>query len=167
VPKFIKKVTGLHNHRTAITVQQSPYSNHRTAITVQQSPYSNPMDTRFGTPSLRRCIEREIHWMVWSNVFLNVEKISPGRDRSYLIYKTFIVCNNCTELSQRSISLYNAGAEKFKNTCNKGDRKRNLNIITARNKVPKRKQRLIMLVEICTWAALLAWRCGVHLQSPP
>jgi hypothetical protein len=55
-----------------------------------------------------------------------------------LVYKTFIVCNNCTELSQRLISLYNAGAEKFKNTCNKRNRKRkrNLNIITARNQVP-------------------------------
>jgi hypothetical protein len=50
-----------------------------------------------------------------------------------MIYKTFIVCNNCTELSHRL-----AGDGKFKNTCNKGDRKRkrNLNIITARNKVP-------------------------------
>jgi hypothetical protein len=37
--------------------------------------------------------------------------------------KTFIVCNDCT-LSQRLISLYNAGAEKFMNTCNKRDRKK-------------------------------------------
>jgi hypothetical protein len=40
-----------------------------------------------------------------------------------LIYKTFIVCNNCAELSHRLISLYN-GAEKFKNTCNRGQKKK-------------------------------------------
>jgi hypothetical protein len=66
-----------------------------------------------------------------------------------LVYKTFIVCNNCAELSQRLISLYNAGAEKFKNTCNKRDRKRNLNIITERNQVP-------LGLALYTWSRLKA-----------
>jgi arginine/ornithine N-succinyltransferase beta subunit len=72
--------------------------------------------------------------LTYSSALVSISNELNGR----FVYKTFVVCNNCTELSQRLISLYNAGAEKFNNTCNKRDRKRkrNLNIITARNQVP-------------------------------
>jgi hypothetical protein len=54
-------------------------------------------------------------------------------DHLWLVYKTFIVCNYCTELSQRLISLCNAGAEKFKNTCNKRDRKKIWLLVVSEN----------------------------------